>query len=375
MGFENPSSPSPLSFDPEPSCRADYPIPFGRLRALGFAGVMLLAASTLTGQRIPLPDSPVSQGIGSGVPSMARTGAVADEVRLAGNYMTGRGVKKDAAQAAYWYRKAADHGDPEAQNQLGYLYSWGIGVDRDEGQAVRWFTRGAGGGSQIAKLNLAVMYIRGQGVSRDEKFGAELVTELAERGNAHAQDYLGLLYYSGIGVPQDDAAAEKWFAKAAKGKSPEGQFSMGTLYSIDPRHQHDFVKAAGFLRASAKGGYVPAMHSLAVILLNHREVQQKGRDEALTMLRRAAEAGTWRASATMGFLLRDGNWMPRETAAAFRWLTIAGRQGGPEAEDFVRNDLGRCRDALTAAQQQEQEDLAGRWLEQHLHVKIGRAHV
>ena len=33
----------------------------------------------------------------------------------------GEGVEKDLAQAAKWYRKAAEYGDPWAQNALDYI--------------------------------------------------------------------------------------------------------------------------------------------------------------------------------------------------------------------------------------------------------------
>lgn len=46
-------------------------------------------------------------------------------------YHTGKaGVKKDYQQAIYWYRKAADQGQINAQGNLGYLYVNGIGVLR-----------------------------------------------------------------------------------------------------------------------------------------------------------------------------------------------------------------------------------------------------
>jgi hypothetical protein len=43
------------------------------------------------------------------------------------------------AQAATWYRKAAEQGDPAAQATLGLLYSIGQGVGRDDVEAFFWF--------------------------------------------------------------------------------------------------------------------------------------------------------------------------------------------------------------------------------------------
>lgn len=293
---------------------------------------------------------------------LART--VGDELRLAGDYLVGRGVAKDPAQAAYWYRKAAEQGDSNAQNELGYLYSWGIGVGRDEAQAARWFMRAAGSGSQPAKLNLAVMSLKGAGMPRDIHFALDLLHQLAEKDNARAECYLGVLSMEGIGAPVDPRTAEKWFARAAKAKNPEAEYAMGRLWSVEPDHPHDAAKAAGFLRRSAKSGYVPAMDALGLLLIERPELA-KHPDEGVTFLRRAAEAGTWRASDALGILARDGRDMPQDIGAAFRWFNIAVAQGAVEAERQVHGDLLRARDLLTADQQQDQIEAAEVWLEKH----------
>ena len=44
--------------------------------------------------------------------------------------------RKTPKMAAYWYEKAAGHGNPQAQNQIGYFYQAGIGVARDPKRAV-----------------------------------------------------------------------------------------------------------------------------------------------------------------------------------------------------------------------------------------------
>jgi TPR repeat protein len=45
-------------------------------------------------------------------------------------YDYGKGVEKNATEAATWYRKAADQGDGRAMGALGYPYSQGNGVLR-----------------------------------------------------------------------------------------------------------------------------------------------------------------------------------------------------------------------------------------------------
>jgi hypothetical protein len=44
-------------------------------------------------------------------------------------YLNGKGVAQDDAEAAQWYRKAAEQGFADAQNMLGWMYQNGQGVE------------------------------------------------------------------------------------------------------------------------------------------------------------------------------------------------------------------------------------------------------
>jgi len=340
-----------------------------------WAAAVLAAAMTLaaSGQIVPSLGGPLSvdqPNSGDTVSASPVNNEIQKEVRLAANYLEGRGVPKDPVQSAYWFTKAANLGDPGAQNQLGYFYTWGIGVARDEGEAFRWFARAAGSGYQQAKLNMAVMYLKGIGVRPDPAFAVQLLTQLADKGNARAEDYLGVIYLDGYSVPHDNGIAEKWFLASARGKNPEGEFAMGNLYSAEADHEHDFAKAAKFLRDSAHGGYVLAMYSLGVLLVDHPEVKEKKPGEAIWMLERAAEAGTWQSSDVLGTLARDGRGTQKNMGQAFQWFTIAAKQGGPVAEAHTRANRIECSAALTEAQLDEANRTAQSWLEQHPHTDV-----
>ena len=54
--------------------------------------------------------------------------------------MYGQGVPKSSKEAAGWYRKAADLGNPVAQSRLATLYERGDSVKKDLGQAYFWLT-------------------------------------------------------------------------------------------------------------------------------------------------------------------------------------------------------------------------------------------
>src|SRR5262249_32213372 len=58
-------------------------------------------------------------------------------------YDQGRGIGRDRAQAAQWYRRSAEQGNARAQTSLGYLYQIGQGVPQDRRLAVQWFQKAA----------------------------------------------------------------------------------------------------------------------------------------------------------------------------------------------------------------------------------------
>ena len=307
------------------------------------------------------------------VSSSGRFPANTEEVlRLGDAYLTGKGVSKDPVQAAIWYRKAADAGDPTAQNNLGYLYLSGTGVDHSEAEAAKWFVRALAGGSQDGKLNLAFLYLTGSEKFRDLSLGIDLLRQLARKDNGRAEDFLGVMYLTGNGVPQDSAIAEKWFMRSARHGDPHGQYAIGALNSIQPGHDHNLTRAAKFLRRSAHGGFTRAMYLLGFLLVNHPEIQQKNPTEAVGMLTRAAEAGLWEASALLGVLARDGRGMNPDPATAFRWFVIEARQGGPEAELSARRDLANCRKSLSSDQQDQELRAAEEWLARHSDADVYR---
>jgi TPR repeat protein len=99
----------------------------------------------------------------------------------------GYGMEQDPRQAAYWYRRAADKGHPEAQFNLGALYASGTGVKRDEAQAERWISASAVQGYAPAQANLGERFAAGNGVSKDVKRAYFWLTLAFLRGDKSAE--------------------------------------------------------------------------------------------------------------------------------------------------------------------------------------------
>ncbi len=108
-------------------------------------------------------------------------------------------------------REAAKHGDPSAQNTMGFMYCTGQLVDQDYKEAAKWFTKAAEQEHIQAQFNLGVMYSKGQGLTQDYSEAIKWYRRAAEKKYAHAQNILGLMYSRGQGVKQNYQEAVKLY--------------------------------------------------------------------------------------------------------------------------------------------------------------------
>jgi TPR repeat protein len=296
------------------------------------------------------------------IQNKAAQGFVQQELELAADYFAGSGVPKDLAQAAYWYRKAADQGNPAAQVYLGYLYTVGMGVPQDVAEAIQWYRRAASSNSPQAEVNLAAHYMQGEGVKQDTAEALRLLKSASEKGYGRADAYLGWASYRGSGVPVDYAAAEAWLKRGVKRHDPEAECFLATLDANEPGRAPNLALEAKLLRLSAATGFVPAIHGLGLLLVNHSDLPQ-AQEEATNLLMSSAQAGYWRSSAVLGILSRDGRLAPKDQGAAYRWFRIAVVQGGTPAQAYLDHELKRMARGIADTVSAEQEVAA--WLEMH----------
>ena len=73
----------------------------------------------------------------------AEHGDAGAQFELGAMYEAGRGVSRDDAEAAKWYRKSADQGFGRAQLALAFIYGTGRGIGHDDIQAYMWCTLAA----------------------------------------------------------------------------------------------------------------------------------------------------------------------------------------------------------------------------------------
>jgi FOG: TPR repeat, SEL1 subfamily len=296
--------------------------------------------------------------------SDAESGSLPAEIELGARYMTGEGVPRDLAAAAHWYEKAAQRGEPNAQNQIGYFYQSGIGVPQDLTRAMHWYQLSAASGNASGMVNMGVLYLLGIGVNKDVGHAANIFENATRKGSGTAAAYIGDIYYFGLLGPVDLPVAERWFEAGVRLHDPIAAYNLGSLFSVDSLHPHDTHKAVLLMRRSSEGGYVPAMHSLALLLINHpKEEQTSG--EARSLLETAAGAGEWKSSVLLGILARDGKGVSVDKRAADYYFHVALLQGGKRAEKLLTYDLAKLDASFDTAQRNAILSEATAWYSQH----------
>lgn len=293
-----------------------------------------------------------------------RLPSVEKEISLGNAYLKGDGVAKDEKLAAYWFEKAAEAGDPRAQQQIGFFYQAGIGVSADPERAVHWYQLASAGGLASAKMNLGVAYLWGVGVAVDAELAAQLFREAAGKGDGAAATYLGNLYHFGYGLSKDEVAAEHWYRVGAKLHDPVADYDLGTLYSAADDHAHDFAKAAEWQRKSVAGGYVPAIHALGLLVEQHPELARSDH-EYLALFEKASGYGQWKSSEVLGILYVEGKLVPRDPKAAYYYFQLATLQGADAPKEAIAHVMQVLSAELGADQTSKLDAAAEAWHQQH----------
>ncbi len=180
----------------------------------------------------------------------------------------------DYANALRLYKPLAEHGNADAQNDLGAMYANGQGVPKDDKEAVKWYRLSAEQGEVFAQQNLGFMYQQGRGVPQNYAEAAKWFRKAADQGDVKAQYNLGCFYRDGEGVPQNDAEASKWFRKAADQGLPEAQYNLAFRYDKGLGVPQDYAEAAKWYRKSAEQGVGSAQFNLGLMYYNGQGVPQ-----------------------------------------------------------------------------------------------------
>lgn len=235
------------------------------------------------------------------------------------------GVELDLAQAAAWFKKAAEKGEHNAQNVLGEMYRAGEGVPRDPVAAAKWFQISANGGLADAQRSYAMALMSGEGAQRDLSTAAVWFRKAADQHDPVAQGILGMLHFSGNGVEVNDAEAFRFLNRAAYASQTKFQVMLGDLHAKGIRTPVDHKQANALYRRAAELDNAAGMNNLGHSYEKGLEVKQ---DYAVAMdwYLRAVARGDGNAKAAIGGLYENGLGVEKNLATALKWYMAAASQ-------------------------------------------------
>ena len=149
----------------------------------------------------------------SAIERLIETGAVGDD--LADRWVRHQRDQHDAQVV----KRRAEGGDVAAMRLLAGLYHHGQrGVERDVAESARWFRRAAEGGDACAMVMLGLFHVVGEVVEKNVTHGVSLVSVAAGMGSDFAALYLSKWYATGDhGLPKDLTKAKYWSRRILDG--------------------------------------------------------------------------------------------------------------------------------------------------------------
>jgi len=260
----------------------------------------------------------------------AKQGDAVAQRRVALRYEKGRGIERDFAAAATWYKAAAELGDVRAQDNYADLCLTGKGVPKDPSEAAKWYQRAADKGFSRSQYSLANLYRNGHGVDQDFDQAAKLYQQAAASGIAAAQTNLGRLYASGKGLDSDPKQAASWYQKAADQDYAPALRSLGIAYQFGKGVKQDDDQAFALYTKAAEFGDVKAQENLAFLYQSGRGTK-KDYANALSWYQKAAAQGSKRAQNKIGVFYQFGKGVKVDLIEAHKWYQLAADQGHDQA--------------------------------------------
>jgi TPR repeat protein len=246
------------------------------------------------------------------------------------------GVKPDLAFGAFQrglfvtaFREAmkrieADGNDAPAMTIIGELYRDGLGVRTDPAEAARWYKLAADRGDPQGAYAFALACLQARGVKEDRALGKKYLEQAAARDHVGAQYNLGLMATEER--PPDYAAAARHFQHAADRGSIDGAYALALMYKEGTGVEKDARKSIGLLRRAAAEHMIAAELELGVAYFNGEGVEA---DEALaaSYFRRAAVRNNPVAGNRLARILAAGRGVQQDLVEAMKWHILARAAG------------------------------------------------
>ena len=206
--------------------------------------------------------------------------SLAGQVTVAAPFEAGLNAmdREHYATAYRAWKKLADQGAAEAQNNIGYLYEQGRGVRQSYARAIEWYKKAAEQDLAEAHHNLGMLAFQGYGMRQDYLAAKRHFTDAAGLDQEDSAYMLGLIYYQGHGVRKSPRRAKEFFLQAASLNSSNGQFMSAFMFQAGEGHPEDKaepVKAFIWAHVAQRNGYNDAESVLSFSRMQITDTVQK----------------------------------------------------------------------------------------------------
>ena len=261
----------------------------------------------------------------------------------------GETVNKNYNKAIFWYRKAAEQGNAEAQFNLAYMYEQGLATDSpDYSQAFYWYKRAAEQGKASAQYNVGYYYKKGRGISQNLSEAYKWYKRAADQGHQNAIDELKKNLKSNenqINKNKSDSSnisSLNDLITAAQNGDIRAQVQLGDCYYSGIGFykgeivEKNYEKAVFWFLKAARQGDARAQFNLAFMYEQGLGVDSQNYDQAFYWYKKAAEQGDERAQYNVGYYYENGRGTSQNLSEAYNWYKRAADQGHQNAIDELK---------------------------------------
>ncbi|ORZ28534.1 hypothetical protein BCR41DRAFT_345485 [Lobosporangium transversale] len=267
-------------------------------------------------------------------------------------HLKANGSSQGYSRAIYWFTKAGDQNKAAAQNNLGYMYYRGMGLSKNYSHAFYYFSKTANNGDAIGQSNLGYLYEHGKGVPQNYSTALAWYLKAASQGNAGAQSNLAYMYLEAKGCSQDYCKATEWYLMAANQGNTTAQSNLGYIYSRKEGVSRDYSKAVYWLLKAANQGSLSAQSNLGYLHSRGKGVKQDY-PTAISWYLKAANKGDATAQSNLGYMYYHGVGVSQDYSKALGWYLKAAAQGHVNAQRVVGS---LYRDGKWAPKRQPEEE-------------------
>lgn len=194
----------------------------------------------------------------------------------------------------FWFRKASEQGNTDAQYNLGRMRQNGRDVPRNDNEAAKWYGKAADQGHVVARNRLVAM-------REQEKQEEQKKRELQYDFSAFSDDALNKIV---DGEPYNLVAEKKnWYLMAVEQGDAAAQNNLGVV------EMYNVVEGLG---------------------------TRNNPMEAIKWLRKAAEQGNATAQTNLGIMYQNGEGVVRDEVEAVKWYRKAAQQDNKDAQAILR---------------------------------------